>query len=164
MRKSRAFYMVIGCANPLGERYRRARAVNIRVEADYRAPACGQKLSGMFSRALHLHFPVADPCNRHSLCYFLVPGSTLDETNWAVNPRSSRRKGFSLTERLCHLKCSVVFDIGEALIRRRRTFQRSTLLCGLPLDDILDLLRQFEVLVRDAFCSVIHQPYFDPRI
>ena len=71
--KGGAIHMVIGCANALGERDRRARAVNIRIEAEYRAPACGQKLSGMFSRALHQHFPVADPCNRHSLCYFLVP-------------------------------------------------------------------------------------------
>ena len=79
-RRARALDMVIGGADPLGERNRGARSVNIRIEAENRAPARMQKRSGMLGRALHQRFPVADPCNRHSLCYFLVPAQTLDET------------------------------------------------------------------------------------
>ena len=68
-----AVHMVIRGADPFGERDRRARPVYVRVEAENRAPARLQKHRGMFGRALHQRFPVADPRNRHSLRYFLVP-------------------------------------------------------------------------------------------
>ena len=72
-RERGAIDMVVGGADALGQRDRRARPVNIRIEAENRAPARMQKRRGMLGRALHQRFPVADPRNRHPLRYFLVP-------------------------------------------------------------------------------------------
>src|SRR6185312_8672142 len=58
----------------------------------------------------------------------------------------------------------VVFDIGEALVLRGRAFQRAAGLAGLPVHDVLDLPRQFEILVGDALGGVILQPHLDPGI
>ena len=72
-RKRGAVDMVVGRADPFGERDRRACPVYVRIEAENRAPARPQKLRGLFGRVLHQRLPVADPSNRHSLRYFLVP-------------------------------------------------------------------------------------------
>ncbi len=49
---------------------------------------------------------------------------------------------------------SVVFDIGEALITGR-AFQRAAFGSRLPLHNVLDLLRQIEVLVGYALGGVV---------
>ena len=49
----------------------------------------------------------------------------------------------------------VVFDVGEACILLRRTFQRSTVFGGLPLNDLFDLFGQLEILVGDALGRVV---------
>ena len=47
------------------------------------------------------------------------------------------------SRRLIRCVCSlVVFDVGEALVSARRSLQRAALRAGLPLDDLLDLLRE----------------------
>src|SRR5262249_50927255 len=58
----------------------------------------------------------------------------------------------------------VIFDISKALIRVRRTFEGPALVTRLPVDDILHLLRQFEVLVGNSLGGVIFQPHLDPGI
>ena len=68
-----AVRMIVRRPDPLGERDRGARPVYVRVEAENRAPARMQQRGSMLDRALHQRFPVADPSNRHSLRYFLVP-------------------------------------------------------------------------------------------
>src|SRR5262249_54746589 len=59
---------------------------------------------------------------------------------------------------------SIVLDVSEALVGRRRPFERASLLGRLPLDDVLDLSRQLEILVGDALRGVVHQPHFDPGV
>ena len=78
--------MVIGGADPLGERNCGTRTMNIRVETENRAPARLQDLGSVFRCAPDMRLPAADPCNRHSLRYFLVPAATVDELVRAVNP------------------------------------------------------------------------------
>src|SRR5262249_51841034 len=58
----------------------------------------------------------------------------------------------------------VIFDIGEALILVWCTLQRPAFICRLPLDDILYLLRQLEVLIGNYLGSVILQTHFDPGV
>src|ERR1700735_3248911 len=58
----------------------------------------------------------------------------------------------------------VVFDIGEALILVWRAFQRSAFAGRLPMDDVLYLLCQLEVLIGNSFGGVILQPDFDPGV
>src|SRR5215510_11070679 len=58
----------------------------------------------------------------------------------------------------------VVLDIGEALIRLRRALERTSLLARLPVDHVLDLLRQLEVLVGDALGRMVLEADFHPRI
>src|SRR3984885_1464727 len=58
----------------------------------------------------------------------------------------------------------IVLDIGEALIARRRPFERAALLAGTPRDEIFDLARKFEVLVGNSFRAVVLQFDLDPRV
>src|SRR5262249_54249509 len=58
----------------------------------------------------------------------------------------------------------VVFDIGEPLILLRSAFQRSAFAGRLPLDDVLNLLRKFKILIGNSFGGVILQPDLDPGI
>ena len=59
--------------------------------------------------------------------------------------------------------CSVVFDVGvTGLLRRAR--QRAALFARLPLHHLLDLLRQLEILVRDAARIVVLQAHLDRGI
>jgi hypothetical protein len=45
----------------------------VRVDGEYRAPARIQQRSRMLGRWFERRLPVADPRNRHSNRYFLVP-------------------------------------------------------------------------------------------
>src|SRR5262249_15382891 len=58
----------------------------------------------------------------------------------------------------------VVLDIGEALIRLRRAFERSSLLSRLAVVHVLDILRQFEILVGDALRRMVLEANFHPCI
>ena len=52
-------------------------------------------------------------------------------------------------------RSAVVFEVGEALILLRSAFERAALLPRLPMNDVLNLFRQLEVFVGDAFGGVI---------
>src|SRR5271163_706116 len=58
----------------------------------------------------------------------------------------------------------VVLDIGEPLIAARRPFERAALLAGPPRDEVLDLARQFEVLVGDPLGAMVLQFHLDPCV
>ena len=48
----------------------------------------------------------------------------------------------------------IILDVGEALVALRRALQRAAGAAGLPLHDLLDLAREFEILVGDALGRV----------
>src|SRR5262249_6457852 len=58
----------------------------------------------------------------------------------------------------------VVLNVSEALVRLRRAFERSSFLGRLPVDDVLDLLRQLEVLVGDPPGRMVLQTHLHPCI
>jgi hypothetical protein len=49
----------------------------------------------------------------------------------------------------------IIFDVGEPLVTGRRPFERAALFAGTPGDEVLDLARQFEVLVGDSLGAVV---------
>ena len=49
----------------------------------------------------------------------------------------------------------VIFDVGEPLVAGRRPFERAALLGRAPGDEVLDLAREFEVLVGDPLGAVV---------
>src|SRR3984957_15318891 len=59
---------------------------------------------------------------------------------------------------------SVVFDVGEPLIRFRRSLQCAAGFPRPPLNHFLDFFRELEVLVGDPLGGVVHEPNFDPRV
>src|SRR6201999_1456843 len=81
----------------------------------------------------------------------------------AVVPRPARSYRGLRCLRHSH-KLLVVFDVGEARVLMRRAFKRAAGLLGLPVDNVLDLLGELEVLVGDALGSVILQANFDPGV
>ena len=75
-----------------------------------------------------------------------------------------RRGSFGLRSR-CRLTLLVVFDVGEALdLVAGVPSSAPPVLAGLPVHDLLDLLRQLEILVGDALGGVVLQPHLDPSI
>src|SRR5215475_14324075 len=58
----------------------------------------------------------------------------------------------------------VILNISKALVRLRRAFERSSFLGRLPVDDVLDLLRQLEVLVGDPSGRMVLQTHLHPCI
>src|SRR5205814_5413203 len=52
----------------------------------------------------------------------------------------------------------IVFDIGETLVVVRRALERAAL-TGPPANDLLDLFRELEILVRHALGGVIRQAH-----
>src|SRR5271168_1672786 len=59
---------------------------------------------------------------------------------------------------------SVIFDVGEPLIRFRRSLQCAAGFPRPPLNHFLDFFRELEVLVRDPLGGVVHEPNLDPRV
>src|SRR5436190_251225 len=51
----------------------------------------------------------------------------------------------------------VVLDVGEALVVVGRPFERAAL-AGSPVDDLLDLAGELEILVGDPLGGMVHQP------
>src|SRR5262249_364010 len=58
----------------------------------------------------------------------------------------------------------LVLNVSEAMIRLRRAFERSSFLGRLPVDDVLDFLRQLEVLVGNPLGRVVLQTHLHPCI
>ncbi len=56
---------------------------------------------------------------------------------------------------------AVVLDIGVALVVFRRAFERAAALARAPVHHVLDLLRQFKILIRDALGGMVLQPHLD---
>src|SRR5918994_5322517 len=93
----------------------------------------------------------------------VAPNATSE--SWFADDRSWRHPVIHYREDpALALPSLVVFDIGESLVRLGRAFQRAAFARRLPLDDVLDLFRQFEILVGDAFGRVVHQANLDPGI
>src|SRR5271154_7523237 len=59
---------------------------------------------------------------------------------------------------------SVVFDVGEPLICFWGSLQCAAGLSRLPLNDLLDFTREFEVLVGDPLGGMVHEPNLDPGV
>jgi hypothetical protein len=65
---------------------------------------------------------------------------------------------------LSSLRSTVVLQIGETLVTGGCPLERAAVLRGLPLHDLLDLFRQFEILIGYALRRMILQPDFDPGV
>ena len=74
-----------------------------------------------------------------------------------------RRGPFGLQSSPCPTLL-VVFDVGEACILLRCTFERTAVLGRLPLNHFFDLLGQFEILVGYSLGRVVLQAHLDPGV
>src|SRR4051812_22908019 len=61
-------------------------------------------------------------------------------------------------------RSGVVLDVGEALVGRRRAFERAAALGRLPVNRVLDFSGEFEILVGDPLRGMVLQAHLDPRI
>src|SRR5215470_13548731 len=125
--------MVNDCADALRQYDRRASSGDIGAEArDERLTAGVKQLRCGRGRSVQFRRRAIDPGMVH--CDSFTPGS----------------------------RSAVVLDVSKTLVAGWRPFERASRLCGLPMDNLLDLFRQFEILVGYALGCVILQAHFDP--
>ena len=63
-----------------------------------------------------------------------------------------------------HRVKSIVLDVREPHVAFGRAFESAAILARTPVHDLFDLLRQGQILARDAFCGMGHQSHLDPGV
>src|SRR5262245_27362686 len=119
--------MIDGPADLLRKRGRRARAGDVGPQTGNQwTTTRAQQLRGFGNRCFQRNRFAVDPGTIHT-------GPAIALRNWRTPA------------------LGIVLDVGETLILPGRALERTAVLAGLPVHDILDFLRQFEVFVRDSF-------------
>ena len=97
-----------------------------------------------------------------------IGGTQIDD----VGAMRNRDLGFTRTahagehqgHRFNSTHSAIVLDIGVTLVVFRRAFERTAAPARTPVHHILDLPRQFKILIRDALGRVVLQAHLDGRV